>query len=716
MPDVLEQVRYEVAGPHSRTGRLGFLRPLGVERTHAAALLLIGLALVVWGVIVTAGMSGGSAAFALLYPLCAYYLGRLVRTQAPLEPLLAGSFAFTFLTGYLTLGLIQFAVHTCLCGPLAWQFALILTAAGLSQFALPQSSREQGAPDGLMGVFLTAFALLAATCWARGLLQSVDYEGDEIVFHNWMDFFSHANMIARYTAGVDLWAQGHAELFGLPTAFAHYASYVGPATQVAFSGQSAYSAALAYWTPMGTFLTGLAAYVLVLPWAGRAGGLCASAALLTLPDASYHWPGNGFLGYHWLQQIGAAGMYGTACGGLALTLVLQWHRQKSRRALGLGLGFAAATLCYKAQILVVLVPLLGACLTLWLPSASRGYRPCLFLAFSAACISGGLALNRLYPEAHPFGVNPECFQRYNVWLSKEFRDPYCRDLFRAGGTGLGLTRYYAATIGLCAVATFGVSLVLGAVLLGVVLLRRQVSAADAVPWGAVVIYLTLYATFNDYALVGIHPWELIHRPFVWAYFLLCTWAGARCWQQLAATAWGRRRLRPGVAALLCVPLLLLPLRMGRGVQQGKSICRFDCTNVRVPRGLIDAAHFVARTAAPLDVLQDSQYDEMLIVGAFAERRAYLARPGIWTREKSQRIRDEVAKRKALVEQLEQQTDPLKLRQAIDALGIRWFILRPNDVVLWPASLVGAPAFTSHGFRVYDLAATPAARASLAQGR
>jgi hypothetical protein len=642
------------------------------------------------------------AAFALLYPLCAYYLGRLLRTMAGVESRLAASFAFNFLSGYLMLGVVQFASHTFYERPLIWQFLLILTAAALGQFLLPKATAKQDAAEDWVEAYVTGFCLLAATLWARGLLHSVELQGDEWIFHNWMDFFSHASMIARLNLGVNLWTLGHVELSGLPTSFVHYASYMGPATQVAFRSQPAYAAGLDYWTPMGTFLTGLAAYVMVFPWAGRVGGLAAAAALLTLPDPSYLWAGNGYLGYHWLQQIGVAGMYGTACGALALTFLLQWRRQRSRSAFVLAACFAVATFTYKGQFGFVLVPLFGACLTLWLPNVPRSGRVILFLSFVAACVAGGLLLNRLYPEAHPFGLNRAYFENYNRSLANEVKEPHCQELLQADCANLGTARYYAISICLCALSTFGPWLVIGGSVLSVLMLRRQVSTADAVPWLAVAIYLTLYATFNDHSLVGIHMWELIHRPFVWAYFLLCIWSAARFCQLAGENAWGRRMLTPGVLALLCLPLMALPYRMGRCVQEGKSICRFDCVNVRVPRGLVESACFLARNAAPLDVVQDSHCDKMLIVGGFAQRRSYMARPEVWSLDKSPLLRDEIQKRKSLVEQIKHLTDDRELYRIASDVGIRWFILHPNDAVSWPSSIVEAPSFASQGFRVYDL--------------
>jgi hypothetical protein len=161
-------------------------------------------------------------------------------------------------------------------------------------------------------------------------------------------------------------------------------------------------------------------------------------------------------------------------------------------------------------------------------------------------------------------------------------------------------------------------------------------------------------------------------------------------------------------ALALILLLLLPLRMGRCVQEGKSIWRFQCSNLRAPSGLVESAHFLAHAGKSTDVIQDSHCDDKLIVGGLAEKRSYLARPAEWQRDKSAWVRQEVGKRQACVQRLLRTTSLAELRQAAEETGIRWLILHPDEDVRWPQAVLEAPAFVSLGYRVFDLAALPSA--------
>jgi hypothetical protein len=141
--------------------------------------------------------------------------------------------------------------------------------------------------------------------------------------------------------------------------------------------------------------------------------------------------------------------------------------------------------------------------------------------------------------------------------------------------------------------------------------------------------------------------------------------------------------------------------MGVHVQEGKCVWRAACCNLRQPLGLVECARFVSGHGSRGDVVQDSHCDPLLVVGGFAERASFVARPGEWARDKSPRFREAAQQRTAAVAALMQVDDAGELRRRADATGIRWFVLEPGDAVRWPAAILGRPVFTSHGYRVYD---------------
>jgi hypothetical protein len=692
-------------------------RGFEVDVAGAILLLLVGLALSAWCLITCGRLNLPGAFFFLLYPWTVDRMGRLVAPRLGVEPALVGSFPFRFLAGFLALTLAQLLAHTLLPGSLAAHFLILAAIVHAGWFlrrrrlAGPGPERRTAAPAEML---LVVLCLLAATCWSRGLLVSVDVRDDQVVYHNWKDRLEHANITARLLGDRSLWRMGHYALAGLPAPVYHYAGYLPVATAAVFTGSTALDAVLSTWNPLGNFLIGLAAYSLVLPWAGRWGGICATIAVVLLPDASYYWPANAVLRYHWLQQVGPAGLYGIAAASLSVVLLQQWSAHRSRRALLGAWACGVLTFWFKAQVFAVLMPLLAGLTILWWPGASPARR--LTLTVLAAALGVAIAAALIHSGAVPdFGPSQAYLEEYNRTLSYDFPEGFCKRAFSATVREMGTARYYALSIAICALATLGVWLPLGALLL---VAPSRVRTYGALPCLAVLIYLTFYSCLNDYAIVGHNGWELIHRPFVWAYFVAASWCGARLYLALASHPRGRGLVRPATIAVAAVLLLPLPWRMGRCIQEGKTFWKASCANLAYPRGLVESARWIARAGSRREVVQDGRYDEDFLVGGLSERRSYLARPTIFLRDKSPRVRAEVEVRRARLEAMKGFTAREQLAAFARQTGIRWYVLHPGDAVAWPADVLDRPAFADRGFRVYDLRALgrrPAASLALAGG-
>jgi hypothetical protein len=682
-------------------------------------LLLVGASLAAWSGITCGRLNVLGIVFFLVYPWTIDSMGRLVTPWLRVEPVLERSFAFRFLAGFLVLTLAQFLVHTLAPGTPATQFPIVAGLVVLGQVlqrmvkvkgvepdrgsqaqaqAQAQTQTQAGAE-----LVLVVLCLLAATCWSRGLLVSEEVVGHEVLFRRWVDFFEHASIVSRFLAGESLWSMGNYALSGLSAPVYHYAGYLPAATAAGFTGSTALDAAVSTWNPLGNVLIGLAAYTLVLPWAGGRGGLCAAIAVLLIPDASYYWPANAVLRYHWLQQVGCAGPYGVATAALSVVLLLQWNRNRRWDTLLAAGGCGLATFWFKAQVFLVLVPLLiGLTILLW-PGVSRLRRGTLFASTAVL----GLVLAWLlidFKVLPDFGPSRAYLEEYNHTLALDFPEGVCKQVVASSCQELGAPSYYAGSIAIYAVASFGIWLPLGALLLIGAGWMRRIKPYDALPCLVVLLYLFLYACLNDYALVGHNKWELIHRPIVWAYFVVASWCAARLSLALAAGRWTARLVHPLTIAVAAVLLLPLPWRMGRCIQEGKSFWRVSCVNLAYPRGLVESARWINQAGPPSDIVQDGRCDESFLVGGLSERRAYLARPTTFLRDKSAKIRAEVGVRTEQLQRLKSFTTRGQLGDFARQTGIRWYLLHPGDTVGWPADVLANPAFADGGFRVYDLTA------------
>jgi hypothetical protein len=678
------------------------LSALAIQPLHFAALLVSVLFFCGWLAVEHASLPLLAVVFFGLLVLSIYYLGRLILHTLPLDIILSRSFALIFLTGSLSWALVMFAFHSLLPGSLLRHMLILLAVVGGGQIMVFRHQKpareERGAA--LLSLFVVVFSLAAATCWARGLLHPNEIHDNQVVFHHWMDYFDHAGFTSQFLAPEHLWRFGHYEFSNMPAPLYHYGSYLFSAGLASFGSISAYDAVISFWTPFGTFLTGLAAYLLATTFGGRVTGVCGLVSLLVLPDASYYGFKNPWFRYHWLQQIGSAAMYGTACASLSLVLLVEARRTRSSLALAAGLTIGAATFFFKAQLFVVLMPLLIAWSILCYPTFSLTLRLLLLLGVVFLSLGGIVVCNQLHlgPRLEP---SQEYFEHYCKYASAEGEPGFLRTLVEKGGAATGRSRYYVAGSSLILLSSFGVLVAALPMLFLWSWWKKKLHAMDLVPWLAVALYALFLVGLKD-NVIGVCWWEIIHRPFVWPYFVLMVWSAGKGCLLLRETGLGQRILTPKLISAAGVMLLCLPWHMGLNAQQGKMSWRAKCYDLSLPRGLVESGRFLATNSSRNDLIQDSQYDEHLVFGAMSERRSYLSRPKLWNELKNAAIPREIERRRVLLEQFKTATTTEAIGAVTAQTGIRWFLLHPDDRVAWPKEILANPAFVCDGFALYDL--------------
>jgi hypothetical protein len=564
-------------------------------------------------------------------------------------------------------------------------FTLIALALALAApEPAPPPEPERAGARRLLATFLS---LAAATLWCQDLLPPVHRVQGAVVFQPFFDYFIHADVVAHFTADRGVLALGDYEASGNPLIFYHYFSYLLPASVSRFAGQSAYQVLASSWVPLGIFLTGLAAYSLASAWWGSGAGLCACAGLLLLPDASsygfYHY----YMSYHWFQQITPGLLYGVAAAALAVLFVDRGARRRRPVLTGLGMACGMLTVGFKAQIFVVLMPLL----VLWFLVCDRmlpwKVRTAVVVLAAAAGAVLAIAVERrrvgpaLLPDgsaasdylAFMWEMMPEGYLKTQAFVL--VGDPHAaRGLI--GGAAVLLA------------ATLGILLILIVVISIIDIITRNFRLLNLFPAALLVVYIAgaLLLPVNSYK--G-SPFELQHRPFVWAYFACSVW----CWGKAATLLRGLRPLRtivnPVTVVVPCLVLLAVPFWLGRGLQKGRYFWSPESCNIRVDQGLFDCAAFLRTRIHLEDIVQDSEGDEHLVLGGLSERREFVARRKVATR-----VADLAAlKRAATVPELSEQAA---------TTGIRWYVMHPQDRISWPSIVLDRPVFSSQGFRVYDL--------------
>lgn len=664
--------------------------PRSIDRCCLLACLAISIFLVVWITLASGSFSLRSAVFLLALPWVLLRGGGIITAALRLPSF----FALDLLLGVaiVSVGVMAWKIFV----PLSlWVLLIILliAVAGIPKF-LPDHQREPVSALGLLGVIVS---LAAATGWSQDLILPTNSVEGGIVFKPWWDFFFHATIVTRSLGTQTLYQVGNYEWKGFPAMFYHYASYSLASCLAKVGHVAGYDTVVGFWAPFGSFLTGLASYALGRVIWGPGAGLAALVGTFLIPDGVMLGVAHPYYGYFWLQHIAPGGLYGVAIAGTALILIVQGTREGRRAWIVAGVLVAALVVLFKVQVFTAAFPLLFSFAIVAWPSRKR--RQWLVLA---VCVAAGVALLTL---ANRFHVGP------NVQFDFSSGVLYWKNLAKwASGTGLEswyhvfstrhpFPSHVAQAIALLLVNALGIFAVVAPLTWLLAVRRKTWQTPEGISVAAVAILLLMTFGLGRNAIFG-SPDELIHRPFVWAYWLVGSLTAGRLFSMAAGP---RPQLPAWAIAVGILALMLVPVWYGSGLQRGKWSGRGGVlSSIRVDRGLVDCAHFIRGQPPTNAVAQDSRLDEQLILGGLGERRSFASRLNTWVPASKAFRESPYQEQLKRLQSLQQATNVPDLQRSVRDTAIRWYVVHPGDSCPWPTEFRDRPPFESNGYKVYDM--------------
>jgi hypothetical protein len=427
----------------------------------------------------------------------------------------------------------------------------------------------------------------------------------------------------------------------------------------------------------------------------QAAGLGALVATFLLPDACLFNIAHPTYGYFWLQHVAPGGLYGVAVAGIAIILITQGVRDKHRSWIASGVVVGVLVVFFKIQIFAAAFPLLVSfAIVGWPPRKQWQW----FIL--GGCVAVGVAL---LPLANRFYVGPnvQFDLSGSVWywqvLAKLAIGTPVESLYRVFNDVHPFPAYLPQAIGLLLINALGIFAVVAPLVWLLVAWRKMWQASEGISLAAIAILMLMTFGMGGTG-TSDNAHEFIHRPFVWAYWLVGSLAAGRLFSILAARRPQRWTRAVVVSAII---LTLVPLCYGSGLQRGKGSVGKVHSGLRVDRGLLDCARYI-RSQPPADaVVQDSQLDKFLIVGGLTDRPSFAARVDEWTRQ-SKKFRESYHEQLGKLQRLQQATNIPDLQRSVRETGIRWYVTHPGDANVWPVEFRDQPAFDSNGYRVYDM--------------
>lgn len=661
----------------------------GFDSYELSACLIISVFLIVWITLASKSLNFGTFIFLLALPWVLLRAGGIV-TAALRFP---SFFALDFLLGVTVVSVAVMSWKYFVPLSLWVLLVVLLIAVATIPKLFPRHQRDSLSALGLLSVVVS---LVAATGWSQDLILPTISSNGSVIFKPWSDFFIHATFVARSLGTETLLQVGNYEWKGFPAIFYHYASYSIPICLAKVGSLPAYDTVVGFWTPFGSFLTGLSSYALGRVFWSQAAGITALVATFLIPDLGLLNIAHPIYGYFWLQHAAPGGLYAVAVAGVALILIFQGVRDGRRVWIASGIVMGAFIVFFKIQIFAAAFPLLVSfAIVGWPPRKQWQW------LILGGCVAVGVAL---LPLANRFYVGPnvQFDLSGSVWywqvLAKLANGTPVGSWYRVFNDAHPFPSHLPQAIGLLLINALGIFAIIAPLLWLFVAFRKMWQASEGISLAALAILLLMTFGMGGTG-TSDNAHEFIHRPFVWAYWLVGSLAAGRLFAILAAR---RPQLWIQGVVVSAIILILVPVCYGSGLQRGKGSVGNVRSSIHVDRGLIDCARYI-RNQPPADaIVEDSQLDKFLIVGGLSDRPSFAARVDEWTRQSKAFRESGYQEQLAKLQRLQQATTIPDLQRSVRETGIRWYVAHPDDRNVWPAEFGDQPAFESDGYRVYDM--------------
>jgi hypothetical protein len=596
------------------------------------------------------------------------------------------------LTGMLCVGLLLFLAVLFLPFRLAVVWIIILS--GILSIWLRASFRQKStACKGLErseGFFLLILPI-AITAWCWDILHPIEADGDLIVIRAWEDIYFHLCQITAFASSHGIASISDVQMSGAPIHPYHFATYLIPAALVDVTGSSSLVAYASLLVPLSILVTALAAYSLARVVFGSWPAMAAGLALMLLPDSFQQGFGNPYFGYHWLQQIAPGQGYGLAAGGLAFMFLFEAYRQGQYRLVTLGYACVLVCMTYKAQIFVAISFTALIFPILFMPGKLERFRLPALLAASIFYVVV-ISVSQASPAIPTMRLDGSGFKSFFSTILSLQTDGYIkRYLLALANQSMNIWFAGAVSFALILIPlTFGAFSLLYLFLAGS--LKRAFGApAQMFPWLVFAVYLVMATGLAlDERKLGT-PDELLHRPFVWAYFVMVIWCAGASYHRFFGDAAPSNKHVRRILALGVAVLISVPIDFGRGIETMK----WGGTGFpRLPACQLAVTTFIREHSDAHDIVQDSSNGPHFILSALSERREFAIDTG------GVRAPPGVKSRVEALLSIKSTSDRAEVARFMQSNAIKWYVVDRSDRVQWADDAAITPTFECGGDRVY----------------
>ena len=372
-------------------------------------------------------------------------------------------------------------------------------------------------------------------------------------------------------------------------------------------------------------------------------------------------------------------------------LMFEACRTSHYRLIILSYFFVFVTLLYKAQIFVAISFLAFVFPVLFMGGRVANYRVPLLLLLTCIYL-GVIVLSQTSLSVPVIRLDGSGLMSYSSSILAMQAEGFIKQTFTSLFVSVGNKGYLRAVtfVLMIIICTFGFFSVFYTVLLGH--LKRYFKP---VVWLFPLLVVTAYLVMSScLALDDRHigsAEELLHRPFVWAYFVLVVWCAGAGYHRLFGYALPANRQVTWLFLLFTLALAIVPISFGKGISTMKS---WKIGYQELPVCQVETARFIRANSHANEVIQDSMSDPHFILSALSERKPYAIDTG------GVRMPVGIKPRLNLLKQLKELNDGNEIESFMKEHAIRWYVVNPKGTVQWTEATMRRVAFECGGYRVY----------------
>lgn len=675
---------------------------MNVSKWEILSLIICAIFFTTWNVIATGTLYFTVPVFFLFLSFFCLLSGKLAIELFPRIFKNIADFNLTFILGFFFINLIIYGIQFILPYGLKVDFIIVCTAISItfvikiitSSIQIENFSSDK---DNFPSFLSLVLILVATSFWAQSSINPIISVGETTIFRPWVDYFFHARQINAFASSHGFNTIDNMVLSGMGSPFYHYASYIIPAELCTFTQTVAYYSFCSFHVPLGFLLSGLAAFVLIKYFWGPWAGFAACVSLFLIPDPSQMGLNNHWLSYHWLQQIAATGLYGVALMSMAWIFMFDGCRNGRLSSVFMSFVLAFFSLNFKFHIFFANAFIIWMYPTLFYNKCSHKTKM-LWFVFSLSCYIIIVKLSQQITSIPLIKLDGSAAGKYTSLVISQFDSSRLVNFFSVKILTiypmLNDILWYCFMGFMMFVNTFGI---FGLIYFILFWLLRKTVDLDILMFPLIIIITYLVMSIGlAYDTHGVAmPEELLHRPFVWAYFIVAAWVGGAVYFYFRNKQIQINKIQIACIFIIILGLFLIPIKWGSDVQRG-SKWGDAYINTAVPTGLVKASEFIREQKGKCDVIQDSQNDTKGIVTALSERQSYLMQ--YFTQRN---LLPEQQSRIESLSILKNMTTTKDIKEYFTGKNIRCYILHPEDTVSWPKDFLNNYVFESYKYKVYS---------------